>query len=415
MSLLNISEEKRRLLKIRLEDIIQTSTIEGEPPYTPLELCEEIIEKVIEHGGKLTENVLVVANLEFVVVIKHYLLSQGCDIINLWFSSPCPIKRQVAEGLGAKAIDSILVAGVDVKFDVIVGNPPYQPPIQRKDGPRNGSGSGSSIWQKFVEKSIYHLQDDGLMAYIHPNTWRFTFLKEKDKLASVRELLDGKLIWLMINVDNFFQIGNSIEIDAYIYQKNKNDSLTLVKNSNNGFELKCDLSKIKIPTQFSKETISITQKIFSDNTPKITIEITPRKFASNAAFIQNTEDNLHKFEFLNTSAQYRKGKSLWSSIPHPHQTKLKIIFCDSGDESFIFDRDGKYGCCHHTHCILVNSIDEGEALLKFLTSKMVKNFLQFYRKSGSMYAPTGAITYLPKITSMLSEQEILDIFNNNDD
>jgi hypothetical protein len=53
-----------------------------------------------------------------------------------------------------------------VKFNVIVGNPPYNAP--RKDE----ETSKFSLWDEFVEKSLVLLKEDGYLCLVHPNTWR---------------------------------------------------------------------------------------------------------------------------------------------------------------------------------------------------------------------------------------------------
>jgi len=53
--------------------------------------------------------------------------------------------------------------GID-KFDIIVGNPPYQQIV----GPKKTE----TIWDKFVIKSFKILKTGGYLAYIHPSVWR---------------------------------------------------------------------------------------------------------------------------------------------------------------------------------------------------------------------------------------------------
>ena len=55
----------------------------------------------------------------------------------------------------------------DMKFDIIMGNPPYNPPKGE-----TGKSSGNSIWQNFVMKSFYMLSDNGYLVYVHPPGWK---------------------------------------------------------------------------------------------------------------------------------------------------------------------------------------------------------------------------------------------------
>jgi hypothetical protein len=60
-------------------------------------------------------------------------------------------------------MDTKKVFGID-KFDIIMGNPPYQ----------DGSGNkGNKLWTKFVEMSIEHiLKHNGYLVFVHPSLWR---------------------------------------------------------------------------------------------------------------------------------------------------------------------------------------------------------------------------------------------------
>lgn len=50
----------------------------------------------------------------------------------------------------------------DMKFDVVVGNPPYQNP---------GKSKGQKLWYKFIFKNYELLKDGGYLAMVTPNSW----------------------------------------------------------------------------------------------------------------------------------------------------------------------------------------------------------------------------------------------------
>lgn len=53
-------------------------------------------------------------------------------------------------------------------FDVIMGNPPYNPPKTE-----TGS-SGNVIWPNFVIKSFHLLSKTGYLIFVHPPGWKKT-------------------------------------------------------------------------------------------------------------------------------------------------------------------------------------------------------------------------------------------------
>lgn len=108
--------------------------------FTPFELCNEVICKL-----PLSGSILVVANLEFV----YTLLKKGVEPSHLYFATPCDIKAQAAQKMGVSVVYKYnnILTNEDIgnmKFDVLVGNPPYQ--AQQK--------ANKPIYHKFVEQSL---------------------------------------------------------------------------------------------------------------------------------------------------------------------------------------------------------------------------------------------------------------------
>ena len=85
-----------------------------------------------------------------------------------------PNKVQFAKDIyGEDANDHFIVQNwmewkPNMKFDVIVGNPPYQ---ELNENGKNWGG-GRKLWEMFVLKSVELLGEDGYLCLIHPITWR---------------------------------------------------------------------------------------------------------------------------------------------------------------------------------------------------------------------------------------------------
>jgi type I restriction-modification system DNA methylase subunit len=78
------------------------------------------------------------------------------------------------------------------KFDVILGNPPFN-----KGGIRSHTGKqlgekNETIWTKFVEKSLGLLKPNGYLAFIHPLSW----LKKSHSLHN--DMIDRHIILLKL-------------------------------------------------------------------------------------------------------------------------------------------------------------------------------------------------------------------------
>lgn len=141
----------------------------------------------------------------------------------------------------------------DIKFDIIVMNPPYQ---YRKEG----NLKSKAIWQLFIFESFKWLKEDGYLLPVHPSGWR----NPEGIFKKVQDLLKTKqMIYLEVhNVkDGIKTFKCSTTYDFY-----------LLKNTdNNGFEttIKCQDGTIEriniadyefIPNGMFKEIFALIAK-----------------------------------------------------------------------------------------------------------------------------------------------------------
>ena len=108
------------------------------------------------------------------------------------------------------------------KFDVVVGNPPYQK-FQKTKGKRGG---GDLLWNKFVLLSINDLLiKDGYLTFVHPPTWRRPATK-KSKTYGLYKLLTYENTMLelkMFDSKKGLKIFNSgTKFDYYTVKKTNN-------------------------------------------------------------------------------------------------------------------------------------------------------------------------------------------------
>ena len=102
---------------------------------------------------------------------------------------------------------------IDMKFDVVVGNPPYQ------DGSKNGGQN--KLYMEFCKKSINLLKDDGKLTFVTPvsvlmPSKRFTLIGNKN------------LSFVNFDAANYFNVG--VNICSWIIDKESNIDLVSVKS-----------------------------------------------------------------------------------------------------------------------------------------------------------------------------------------
>lgn len=147
---------------------------DGHAVHTPRALVEEILDKI-----QLDGSILVMFNIEFVISIVY---NYNIDPDNITFYSDSDNKSKFANKIGVKYINTL---ETDMKFDVVIGNPPYNKGIL-KSGKFTANTSGYPHLA-FTNMSIDLLNPCGIVSMVMPasfmtltscDTWRKDILKE---------------------------------------------------------------------------------------------------------------------------------------------------------------------------------------------------------------------------------------------
>tara|TARA_R100001377_G_C3193949_1_gene111734 strand:+ start:2219 stop:3265 length:1047 start_codon:yes stop_codon:yes gene_type:complete len=109
----------------------------------------------------------------------------------------------------------------NMKFDVIIGNPPYQLQV--------GPGKTQTIWDSIVEKSLKLLCSGGTMTMIHPSNWRNISGNQKELQKKIFSY-DLKSIEIYDESQGLKTFGAETRYDIYTLEKTKvNKTNTKVK------------------------------------------------------------------------------------------------------------------------------------------------------------------------------------------
>ena len=242
-----------------------------------LRLCEGLKSKMKDPAKHIVENML------FMIDIN----GKNNDIARKLFRQLAPDAKANIEKIDSEkgffALKPLIFNGKKVnEFDIIMGNPPYNPP-------KTESGSsGNSIWQNFVIKSHSILNDKGYLLFIHPPGWK----KPTDEIFKSEKFADGDYtkqirqgqVWQILKDSGIFKfiytndqkskaIGEDYidyfpAVDYYLYQKGGNKSGCDTKNvflgtieEPKGVRLNYNLKYL--PNLITKQTQDILHKITS--------------------------------------------------------------------------------------------------------------------------------------------------------
>jgi len=255
------------------------------------------------------------------------------------------------------------------QFDIIIGNPPY-----------NASGtkaSGNTIWQLFVNNSIKLLKNNGYICFIHPNGWRKPNT-ERGKLYGLFEKMtqENTLLYLEIHdaKDGMKQFNCGTRYDWYILQKKKNENhKTKILDQNNILH---EINLNKYNWLANCELDLIDKLIATDNEEKCKVLYTRNNYGSDKKWTSKIETKEFKYPVLHSTPK-DKPRYIWSNINNNgHYGIKKVIFGYSGMNNPIIDIDGKYALSECAIGIIINNIDEGEKISKFLVSNIFSKMLK---------------------------------------
>ena len=318
------------------------------------------------------------------------------------------------------------VFGVN-RFDVIMGNPPYNEGGIRSHTGKQLGEKNETIWPKFIELSFEWLKPDGFLLFINPLSW----LKKSHPLHNV--MLEKEIIWLKLwdNTKSKEMINADIPI-----------SLFVLKNTSNLDHKKTEIISIlkrrgltTTSTEYLNPTYSIPlafHSIFNKLMHFIEREHLQLEYKTKTVKSSGTKVKLPTHYALEDkwavdTYTLKEGLMVKKAIePHPDANKRKLIIANKSSFKGAFIDKGKLGLTGNDKSYILG--DRLELLLKLLSFKisvMISHLIK-YRQD---FLEKEAYTYLPDIRKLgirditedefytrvgFTQQEIMQIKNMDD-
>jgi hypothetical protein len=248
------------------------------------------------------------------------LQEKNVKVIHKIFNPDKKVQLNVFSG-DFETLDPSIVFGVK-KFDVVVGNPPYQSmytSTQRK-------AKNHNLWSVFIKKGFDLLQEKGFLLYVTPPAW----MSPSSKLLQ-EIFLSHQLHFVNINECSRHFKGIGSQFSYYLIQKTPTYTKTkFVYDFKGGSQIKSAKGtssyllnpNIKfIPQLPTPEAFSILEKtVFSDK-PKYNIvyDSDLHKF-TRKDLLSSVKDKTFKFKIMHTPTQV-----VWGSRPHKYQNRVKVF------------------------------------------------------------------------------------------
>jgi hypothetical protein len=244
-----------------------------------------------------------------------------------------------------------------MKFDSIVGNPPYNSSREA------GKGSTNVLWTKFVNHGLEYINKDGHFLYIHPSPWR----KPEHKMWPLVSKLQVEYLKMFSLKDStkLFDVGT--KVDFYCIKNSPRNSATKIVDES-GIELSLDFSKL--PFLPGANISFILSLLANEGEAKVNVLYdtthhgVATKLKPEGKYVNEVVHSITK-----------KGlKFRYSKHSEGHYGIRKVIINESGRPYPYNDYAGKCAMSQETFGVIVDTPEEADAVVRAIGSD------EFYNK-----------------------------------
>jgi hypothetical protein len=306
----------KSLLKAQEDGRVSSTCFYKHHVHTPFELCDEILQK-IERGP--VSDYLVMFNLEFLYSVSK-LIDFARDTVYYYTTDINKARAALQLFPKVKILDKEDDMG-KLKFDVIVGNPPYQ----------SEKGTGTQpLWPLFVQTAHTNLRPDGILAMITPNKWcGHTANVIKGNIRLYSDIFLGKLQFANIQEcsKHFPGLGSYENCFSYFIVNNSGCEESIVRTLDNEYRVKSEYPYL--PLKFLTDvTFGILEKIKTEKTFDFRQISTGFTNNGNGSIVISMAQRLHydKLKIYLDDDKERKStsKSTLTRTFYPDSTQEKI-------------------------------------------------------------------------------------------
>jgi hypothetical protein len=211
------------------------------------------------------------------------------------------------------SFDPKKIFGID-KFDLIIGNPPYQSNV----------GRNGTLWDRFVIYALSMLKNDGYLLYVHPSGWRDIDGKFKHVQ---KEILSRNLLYLEIHneKDGLSEFQCETRYDWYILQNRDVKKTNTLVRFQDGTMKHIDVHPLdfipnekfdKIRSLYAKEgeeKLNLIHSYYYDHRRPHMSEERTRTFRFPIIYTVNSEDKLRLNYSSEENDYFKHPKLVWSN------------------------------------------------------------------------------------------------------
>ena len=331
----------------------------------------------------------------------------GCDKNKIqWLIA----KKALKLALGVEPnvyYDNSLTRIWDMKFDAVVGNPPFGE--SDEDGKRKSIST--NLYNKFVDMSVNELvKEDGYVAMITPASWAGPTKNLSNGRSLLKDIMAKKntlFINLSENIKTHFPSVSST-FSYYVIQNTDYNGQTAIQFDNQQ-SVNVDLRNYdSLPRINNQLAYSIVQKYQS----KITGQVIAGQLQSKKIIKYNSKQN-SEFTHLAYHTPADGGTFWYTNTPHPNEKDSKVIISLSGKYQPYADA-GNIGFTDMCLAYIVKSNETLDSAYSVINSKMFHFIMKCNKWSGFNNKEVIRKFALPTLDHLYTDDEIYDWFGLTD-
>jgi len=254
------------------------------------------------------------------------------------------------------------------KFDIIMGNPPFQATDENK----KRKALLTNFWSIFINNSFNNfLIKNGYLLFITPMSWMSSGYKDKD--------IFYENFILFLNIDEcskWFKEGS--KFSYYIIKKSnlKNKTYVICKYKSKIYKSSLFIKNnfTFLPSLLTKESLDIIHKFYNNKFIKISFE---KSGEIDSYYKKDLLGECDKNKYIYKIRHTTKYTNICSSIKHPLTNKNKILMNLSGNLDPIYD-NGKLGFTQAQ----IYYLSDNNNYVNILKSKLYKFVFKICKWSG---------------------------------
>jgi hypothetical protein len=301
------------------------------------------------------------------------------------------------------------------KFDIIMGNPPYNSggiSSKKKENDKDkDDNKRKTIWSVFIQNAFKYLKENtGYLLFINPLSW----LKSSHELHNI--LLEKHVIWLLlwdVNISKF-KINGEIPLSLFLLQNIKNNKKLKTNINCHYNRIKYEISNynyyldntLSIPLGFFSSLLKL-QKYVKENNLKLDFKTTgiKKEYLLQHYKHDAKKDNLpksYKLEDNYCVDTYKLNDGIKvnkSTERHVDAAKHKLIIAHKASLKGVIIDDGRLGICGtHIYYILGN-IFFFNFIKKLFNLKLII-IASLFSKYGQNFLDKDVFLYIPDLSKL---------------